>query len=161
MHPTYQAAFDILRDSFDMFSEALDGLPDAAFDWTPVAGTSSIAILVTHSITSTRFWLSAGAGLDPDREAYFAEHRPTSFRVRGGSAAAFRNQLADAVREFEGTLAKGTGESLMATLSWTTDSGSHPAGAECLFRAIGHLREHVGQAMLMRDIWLAGSREGH
>ena len=28
-------------------------------------------------------------------------------------------------------------------------------GLECLFHALAHLREHVGQAQLMRDLWLA------
>ena len=33
MHPTFEAALHLTRDSFAMLSDAIDGLPDGALDW--------------------------------------------------------------------------------------------------------------------------------
>ena len=38
--------------------------------------------------------------------------------------------------------------------------GRHRTGVDMLIGGRAHLREHVGQAQLMRDLWLSASREG-
>jgi len=161
MHPTYEAANYVLRDSFTMLSDALEGLPDAALDWTPVAGTSSLAVLATHSVTSTLFWVAAAAGASPEREEYIAKQRPAAFRTRGATAEELRERIASTISEVTRLLSQGTDVSLEAAMPWIEDGGRRRSGAECLMHAVGHLREHVGQAQLMRDLWLAASREGH
>lgn len=161
MHPTYEAANYVLRDSFTMLSDALEGLPDAALDWTPVSGTSSLAVLATHSMTSTLFWIAAATGAAPEREEYMAKQRPASFQARGTTAEALRSRIADTIPEVTRLLAQGTDVSLADEMPWVEESGRRRTGAECLVHAVAHLREHVGQAQLMRDLWLAASREGH
>ncbi len=51
-------------------------------------------------------------------------------------------------------LAGGTQEDLQRINSWRDEGETaiEPSGVEALFRAVGHLREHVGQVQLMRDL---------
>lgn len=159
MHAVYAAANSVLTQSFDMFDEALEGLPDSAVQWTPASGMSSLAVLVTHSISSTRFNLGAAVGDAVSREQYLAEDRPKSFRTQTSAMAELRQALKDARSEFESTLSRGTEDTLLAPIHWA-DAEQPLSGAECLIRAIAHLREHVGHAQVMRDLWLTASREG-
>lgn len=160
MHPTYEAANLVLRESFAMLSTALDGLPDAALDWTPTSGMSSLAVLATHSITSTLFWVGAAAGAGPERDQYLGKERPASFQARGTNAEALCARINETLPDLERMLNQGTDVSLEDEMPWVEQGNRHRSGAECLIHAVGHLREHVGQAQLMRDLWLAASREG-
>ncbi|MCK9520498.1 MAG: DinB family protein [Dehalococcoidia bacterium] len=161
MHPTYEAANFVLRDSFAMLAAALEGLPDAALDWTPTSGMSSLAVLATHSITSTLFWAGAAAGASPERDRYLGKDRPASFQARGTNTDLLRERISSVLPDIERILRQGTEVSLEEEMPWVEDDGRHRTGAECLVHAAAHLREHVGQAQLMRDLWLAASREGH
>jgi uncharacterized damage-inducible protein DinB len=143
-----------------MLSAAIEGLPDAALDWTPTSGMSSLAVLATHSITSTLFWVGAAAGAGPERDQYFGKERPASFQVRGTNAQALNARIAETLPDLERVLNQGTDVSLEEEMPWLEPGDRHRTGAECLIHAVGHLREHAGQAQLMRDLWLAGSREG-
>jgi hypothetical protein len=159
MHPTYDAALHVLRTSFALLAESFDGLPDAALDWTPVSGTNSLTVLCMHGLTSTQFWVAAAAGLKPDR-ANFVEHvRGDAFRARGATVANLRAEIARTEQELAEALAHGDDDALRAEVGWE-DFGRQRTGAEALIISTAHLREHVGQAQLMRDLWLAASREG-
>ena len=66
-----------------MLRDAIDGLPDEAADWRPVPRTNSAAVLVIHSITSTRFWLRNGSSAPGSIARYRAEERARSFEAWG------------------------------------------------------------------------------
>jgi len=159
MHPTYDAALHVIRTSFALLDESLDGLPDAALEWTPVSGTNSLTVLCVHGLTSTQFWVAAAAGLKPDRGEFIEHVRGDAFRARGATVANLRAEIARTEAELAETLAHGDDAALRAEMPWE-DFGWHGTGAEALIVSTAHLREHVGQAQLMRDLWLAASREG-
>ncbi len=160
MHDTYYAALIRARDALTDLEETLAGVPDAALDWTPVSGTNSLAVLTRHSITATA-WLGAQAsGIGSDREAYLKNERAASFRARGTTTAALHEELTKFSDELGLLLARGNEATLAAEASWPMADGRNWKGAEFLIHAIAHLREHVGQAQLLRDLWLANSREG-
>jgi hypothetical protein len=98
--------------------------------------------------------------MNPDRASYLANDRAEAFKARGATA----HDLMAEIQMLRGTLgeilAHGGDESLTSTVAWAWADGRHPTGAELLVHTVGHLREHTGQAQLMRDIWLAASREG-
>lgn len=160
MHPTYEAANIVLRESFAMLTTALEGLPDAALDWTPTSGMSSLAVLATHAVTSTLFWVGAASGTSPERDQYFGKDRPASFQARGTNAELLRERITATLPDIERMLRQGTDVSLTDEMPWVDQGDRHRTGGECLVHAAAHLREHVGQAQLMRDLWLAASREG-
>ncbi|MBA4179074.1 MAG: hypothetical protein C0506_00655 [Anaerolinea sp.] len=156
MTPTHQAALTTARDSFAMFAEALEGLPDEALSWRPEAeNTNSIAVLATHCVTATRFWLGLGAGQVGSIGEYRERFRAPSFEVSGAAAVELKAQFEAILTEITEVMGRGSEEHLTARIEWPEDPSMTPSGAEALFRAIGHLREHVGQAQLMRDLWLA------
>ena len=155
MTPTHQAALTVAQESFAMFAEALAGLPDEALVWRPAAENSnSLAVLAAHSISATRFWLANGAGLGKSIEEYRRVDRGPSFAVAGGAADDFRAQfdvlLSDVATLFE----SGKEAHLSAEVVQPADPSMTRTGVGCLIHGIGHLREHVGQAQLMRDLWL-------
>lgn len=156
MTPTHHAAINITRDSFAMFAEALEGLPDEALSWRPDArDTNSIAVLATHCVTAMRFWLPLGAGDVGSIAEYRLRDRAPSFEVGGASATDLKASFDRVLVELEASMANGTEAHLTARIEWAEDPSIKMTGAEALFRAVGHLREHVGQAQLMRDLWLA------
>ncbi|MCC6381885.1 MAG: DinB family protein [Dehalococcoidia bacterium] len=157
-HPTYAAAAAVAGASLTTLGGVLDKLPDGALDWTPVSGTNAIAVLTIHSLTSLEFWLSAGAGRGPSRAEYL-ERRAEAFRARGLSVAMLQERLTQTTTFVVATLGDAEERGLATVMPWEVE-GARVTGAECLFRGIGHLREHVGEAQLTRALWMAASREG-
>lgn len=156
MTTTHQAALTVLRQSFAMLRDAFAPLPQEALDWAPLAGGSSLAVLVQHSITSTKFWIACGSGRQYSIATYRAAERTPSFEVRGLDAAELSRRIDAALGELAVILAEGRPEHLAAQITWPEDPETTATGAEALFRAVGHLREHVGHAQLAHDLWLAG-----
>jgi uncharacterized damage-inducible protein DinB len=157
----YAATRDVAEASLAMLGDAVRDLPDPALDWTPVSGTNSIAVLANHSLTSLAFWIAAGAGLAPDPRRYREQTRAAAFRTRGASVEALLAELKEAAAELGVTLEQADPSVLDQPVPGTEDdNGNLRTGAACLVHGIGHLREHTGQAMLMRDLWWAASREG-
>jgi hypothetical protein len=155
MHPTYQAALIAARTAFADLSAAVADLPDESLDWAPVAGTNSVNVLVRHSITATRFLASGGAGLGPDRQAYMAGDRAEAFKVLGATSAGLIAEIDAFLPELETILGAGNDAALAVVAPWAFADGITPTGAHLVIHTIGHLREHVGQVQLMRDLWLA------
>ncbi len=156
MTPTHAALLPILRNSLTMLREALDGLPDEATAWTPAPNTNSLTVLTVHSLTSIRFFLGNGCGQVRTITAYRAEDRTPAFASQGEPTVDLIARIDSGLPQLEALLANAAEADLTAAMTWPPeDAATLPAtGAGCLFHAIGHLREHVGQAQLMRDLWL-------
>lgn len=155
MHPVYEAGLLIARDSLAMMREALDGLPEEALGWRPVPSANTIAVLVTHAIVATDFWLACAAGAGPSREEYVGERRPEAFREHPATPDGLRAALDAFSDSLDALLGTGGDAELLARMPWKADNGRNMTGAECLGQAVGHLREHVGHVQLTRDLWLA------
>ncbi|MFN0145282.1 MAG: DinB family protein [Dehalococcoidia bacterium] len=157
MHPTYEAATHVLRATLGDLTQLLDDLPAEAADWRPFAEANSLAVLVRHGLTATRFLSATAAGLEPDRAAYMANDRAEAFAASGTTPEVLRGEIAAALPEIEAALARGSDAALTAQASWALGGSTRfPSGAELLIHAMGHLKEHTGQAGLLRDLWKAG-----
>jgi len=151
--PLLEAAARIVATALDDLRGALDGLDDAALNWRPAGdGTNSIAVLVTHSMHSTRSWLSVAVGAPlPARE------RDAEFRAHA-TAAALRALLDDFGGQCLALLREPA-----TPIDWSTRRATHTrnrAGAAdeetaawALLHALEHLREHTGQITLTRQTW--------
>jgi uncharacterized damage-inducible protein DinB len=159
MTPTHAAVLPIVKNSLAMLREAIDGLPDEATAWTPAPNTNSVTVLTIHSLTSIRFFLGNGSGRVRTIGDYRTEDRTPAFASQGESAAALVARIDNAIPELEALLAAGSEDDLTTAITWPPeDAPNLPAtGVGCLFHAVAHLREHVGQAQLMRDLWFARS----
>ncbi|HMO53349.1 MAG TPA: DUF664 domain-containing protein [Tepidiformaceae bacterium] len=155
MTPTHAAALRETFEYFDLLKDALGGLPDEAVNWTPAPNTNSIAVLVHHSIAATRFWLRNGSGQVDSISRYRSEDRAPAFQTSGASAASLAEAITAAAAEFEQILAAGTPECLDVAVQWDEDPAAGRHAISGLMHATSHLAEHVGQAQLMRDLWLA------
>ncbi len=157
MTPTHAAA---LREAFEylgLLKDAIGGLPDEAVAWAPAPNTNSIAVLTHHSISATRFWLRNGSGRIDSIARYRAEDRGPAFETSGETVATLEAAIDSAVAEFEQILSGGTQECLETIVSWPDEDPSlgDRVAISGLMHALAHLAEHVGQAQLMRDLWLA------
>jgi len=148
------SARDLLRRNRDDMRAAIEGLPPDALNWRPAADdTSSIAAITNHSLLSTRQWLSVAVdALLPERD------RPTEFEFTARDAdelLAFTDglfedclSLVDKSREVDwGALRK----------HWDATRDIELFAAWALLHALEHLREHVGQISLTRQLWEARS----
>lgn len=161
MKPIYSAVRDVAEASLAMLEDAIRGLPDPALDWTPVSGTNSIAVLAIHGLTSLAFWVAAGAGLGPDPLRYREQTRAAAFRTRGATVENLLAEIKEAAAEVGVTIENADESVLDQPVPGTEDDhGDLRSGTACLVHGVSHLREHTGQAMLMRDLWWAASREG-
>jgi hypothetical protein len=153
--PLLLAGRQIIRESLDELLAAADGLPADGLNWRPgPEDTNSVVVLVTHALHSTRNWLCIALNAPlPQRD------RDSEFVVEA--------------LELEGFLDKARGLAadcclLLATdapVEWSAVRQTHqrpnPAdpdqvpAAWALLHAVEHLREHLGQVLLTRQLFLA------
>ena len=152
--PLLTSARDLLRRARDDMRAAIEGLPADALNWRPAGDdTNSIAVLATHSLTSTREWLSVAVDEPPperDRDSEFEASARDA-----GDLLAFTDGL------FEDCLSL-IGSS--RTVDWAALRKHWDPGREielfpawALLHALEHLREHLGQILLTRQLWEARS----
>ena len=147
----------VLTDHLKELRAAVDGLPGEALDWKPGGeDTNSVAVLVTHVLNSTRWWISTAVGAPlPDRE------RDSEFRVRSGDTAGLLDFLDDFGAQVL-VLLDNAGE-----IEWAANRKTHigpdpdlpdyvPASF-ALLHAIEHFGEHVAHVSLTRQLWEARS----
>lgn len=158
MDRTCAAALAITRESLEMFRAALRGLPDEAMAWSPAPGMNPLSVLVAHTCSSLRFFVAAGVGQVGSLQAYREGPRAASFAETGWDVERALEELDALESGLAALLTAAPVSALDATISWPEDPSIAMTGAEALFRSVGHLREHVGHAQVMRDLWLAEHR---
>jgi DinB superfamily len=154
MHATYAEALAAIRVALNDLDEVLAGLPDEALNWRPGPDANPIVVLARHSLTATKFLLGTAAGLAPDRQAYMTGERAEAFAAAGATVTDLRAEVAAAGAGLSGICEKGSEAALAAVAPWEL-SGAPRSGAYLVMHALGHLREHTGQAALIRDLWKA------
>jgi hypothetical protein len=153
--PTHLAALEDIQDSLKWLREVISGLPVEALDWVPSPGGNSITVLASHALPSSVYWMQAGSGMAPSHAAYVRDHRNRAFEQRGLSEGDLSSVIDRAATDVEAALRAGTGQHLAARFTLDDEPDEPPvSGATCLVHGASHLREHVGQAALMRDLWL-------
>ena len=139
---------------------ALDGLPVAALDWTPLPeATSSLAMLAHHCAGVLRFWIVEGlTGQDTQRD------RPAEFAARGQDAGALATLINAAYDEAEAALKEidpaVLDEERPITLNHHMRGQVSTPRYVCLTLAINHVSEHVGHMQLTRQLWEARGCHG-
>ncbi len=151
--PLLTSARAVLRAARDDMRTAIDRLPPGALNWRPAGDdTNSIAVLAIHSLSSTHIWLSIAVdGPRPDRD------RPTEFEFTARDSVALLASVDDTFATCLALVDKSR------TIDWSSLRGAPPApgdaetrqvfAAWALLHALEHLREHVGQISLTRQLW--------
>lgn len=135
--------------------ECVAGFPAEALNWKPAGdGTNSVAVLTTHSLHSTRSWLCTALGEalpDRDRDSEFrvAEDDRDALLALFDDFASQCNALFDSPRQVDWAAIRRThtrpdaGDAIQVPAAWA------------LLHAVEHLREHLGQMQLTRQLWEA------
>lgn len=150
--PILTSARDLLRRARDDTRAAIEGLPADALNWRPAGDdTNSIAVLATHSLTSTRWWLSVAVDEplpDRDRDSEFEAVARDPAELLDFAERLFADclSLVDKSRTVDWAALRN---------QWDPDTGVQLFAAWALLHALGHLREHVGQISLTRQLWQA------
>lgn len=151
--PTIAAARDLLDHSLGGLRATIEGVDPAALNWRPAGeDTNSIAVLVIHSMHSTRSWLSSATGApmpERDRPSEFVataddvDELLTFFDSMSGDCRAL---LDDAGPFDPGEILDGEGVG--------RSYRDEPVSAVwALIHALQHLREHVAHTQLTRQLW--------
>jgi hypothetical protein len=148
---TIQAATTILDASLTAMRSTLEGLDAEALNWRPGEDTNTLAVLVTHAMSSTPWWLSLAMATElPVRD------RPAEFLATTDSPEdllAWFDERAAQCRSILATDAPFDPAPVRVTpAGWSGPPG--PFTAEwVLFFGLGHLQEHVAHAQLTKQLW--------
>ena len=148
--PILTSARAVLRAAHNDMRAAIDGLPTDALNWRPTPkDTNSIAVLAIHSLTSTRHWLSVAVdeplpSRDRDAEFEAIARTPAELLHFVDSATAVCLDLVSKERSVDWSALRQ---------HWAREQDVQPFAAWALLHALEHLREHVGQMMLTRQLW--------
>ena len=150
--PVLASARYLVGESLKELRSSVEGLPVEALNWRPAGpDTNSIAAMATHSLTSTRWWLSVAIDEPPPERDRDSEFEATARDA--GELLAFVDGL------FEDCLSlvdkSRTVDWAALRSQWDPDTGVQLFAAWALLHALGHLREHVGQMALTRQLWEA------
>jgi uncharacterized damage-inducible protein DinB len=146
-----EAARTLVGASLDEMQTSIEGLPVEALNWRPAADANSIAAIATHSLLATRLWLRMAMGLplpERDRDAEFHAapsdaHEFLRFVANGSNECMEALHSADAVDWPVMRETQGRGG----------DAPAEVAAGYAVVHATEHLRGHVDQVSLMRQLW--------
>ncbi len=147
------SARKLVSDSLTELRAAVDGLPAEALNWRPSPDTNSMAILVTHTMHSTRLWLTLAMALPlPDRD------RDSEFLATEDDPAALIRLVDDYTADCLAALQSADAmdwNAMRQTQGRGGDAQPEVPAAYALIHATEHLRGHVDQATLTRSLWEA------
>jgi hypothetical protein len=150
MADPFQVLVDELRntllDQHNSFREVVSGLDADALNWKPVAEANSICVLVSHALDAEKYLLTSAIDVQFDRD------RESHFRATTDSAAELLELIERAEAANFGYLADLRAEHLAREVA---RPGRTHTGAWWVLHAVEHTREHVGQALLTRQLWEA------
>ena len=149
--PTIAAASQILDGSLTALRGTVEGLEPDALNWRPGSETNTVAVLVTHTMSSTRWWLCLAMGKplpERDRASEFlaTTDNPQELLAWCDEMATQLRALLDTEAPFDAAVIRerptgSAGKPGPVTASWA------------LLFALGHLQEHVAHAQMTRQLW--------
>ncbi len=147
MLPEVQSYIERLGDRRAEILKAIDGLDEAALDWTPLPGeANSLAVLAVHSLGAERNWLHGIVGqkkIERDREA--------EFRARAEDLSTLKAMYAAAALTTEQILASLTEQELDSP-RWTQQN--RPVKVRwAILHVLEHYSEHLAQIWLTRQLY--------
>lgn len=141
---TQEAAHGIFDDQHASWREVISGLDAEALNWKPGNETNSITVLVSHSMDAERFLMASAVGVELDRD------REAKFRVVASGADELLQLVDDTAREVRGYIDAMTEDLLTADHA---RPGRTHSGEWWFLHAVEHSREHIGQALLTRQLY--------
>jgi uncharacterized damage-inducible protein DinB len=146
MERFYTDYLDRLQDLHAQLLRTLEGLPQAALDWSPAEGANSLAIIVYHTAGSERFWIGDNLAGEPS-----GRDRDAEFRLSGLAASELQARLDACLSYVQQVLGRLSLDDL-ATLRTLSD-GRQITVAWILAHVLAHTAIHAGHAQVTRQWW--------
>ena len=146
----YMGSLETLHEEL---KRTIEGLPQAALDWSPGAEMNSLCVMVVHVAGSERYWVGdivAREDSGRDREA--------EFRTQGIDIAELKDHLEGSLTYVRRVLEGLSLEDLGATCVPARD-GREFTTAWVLFHVLEHVANHLGHAQVTRQVWEQHSKE--
>ena len=138
----------LMRDQHEMLRGAVRGLDADGLNWKPGADTNSITQLAGHALEAQRFLVATAMNVEMTRQ------REAQFMIiaeRADDVLAIIDQIEN---ELDGVLNHVTAAQLSADVTRTITTGTATrTGFHWLLHAFAHTREHIGQALLTRQLY--------
>lgn len=129
------------------FTKTFSGLSQEALNWKPGPDMNSIAVLVTHTAGSTRFWIGdVVLGESSNRV------RDTEFAVESANEAALKIMLANVQAYARDGLQRVTLADL-GTVKQTPDGEGEYTVGWVLLHVMEHVGQHLGHIQITRQLW--------
>jgi uncharacterized damage-inducible protein DinB len=136
------------RDQHAMMRQVVQGLDLDALNWLPGADTNSIAQLLGHALESERFLTATAMNVAMTRE------REAPFHIIVPSVEDVLALIEQTASELDSVLNHLSAEQLAREVTRTISTGETTrTGAQWLLLAVAHAREHIGQALLTRQLY--------
>lgn len=151
--PVIEGTLQVLQESLGEIRKGVAELSVDELNARPAGGnTNSIAVIVAHSLGSTRSWLALAFGLPQpprDRDAEFTTIADADF------ASWTEHMIMVCFALLDGASWDPT---LVGAPNWNPRSGAQPRTAPySLGHALSHLGEHVGHLHMTRELLRPGS----
>ncbi len=147
MLPMLEDYLNLLKALHDQFGRVIEGLPQAALDWSPGPDMNSVGVLIVHAAGAERYLIGDVVGRDPS-----GRDRDAEFRTRGSDAATLSARLAAALEHSRVVLEHLTPPDLEAQRVMPRD-GKQVTVAWALGHALDHAALHLGHAQIVRQLW--------
>ncbi len=147
MQPFAKDFLNILEVQHTEIERLIDGLPQAALDWSPGLDMNSIAVLVVHLAGTELYFLADVITREPSNR-----DRPAEFQTSGLAAGTLQARLQTATAYARRVLEELTLEDLETKRTVPRD-GSERSVASCLLTVVAHTATHVGHIQLTRQLW--------
>ena len=145
MQTFFKEYLRLLQACHNDILKALDGLPQAALDWTPGQDMNSISVLLVHIAGSTRHMINVAVQEPSDRD------REAEFITQNLGADILKQRLADNMEHIQRVVEKLSLQDLETT--HILPSGRDYPLAWGLLHALDHATLHLGQIQLTRQLW--------
>jgi len=146
-----ESARNLVLQSLKELRASIDGLPAEALNWRPTPETNSLSVLVAHALGATRLWLRMAMGLPlPERD------RASEFRAAYGDPAELVRFVDEMSQDCAAALHSTDSVNWSAMRDTAGRGGNAPPQVPAAFAVIHateHLRGHVDQVSLMRELW--------
>ena len=153
MEAVTAALRDLFAEQKAAMREVVGGLSAEALNWAPAGGdeTNSIAQMLSHALEAERYLVASAVGVEVGRHRE-GQVREAQFEVELGSAEDLLANIDRTEGLVNGWLDQLSADKLAADLP---RRGVPHKGAWWVLHALEHSREHVGQALLTRQLYEA------
>lgn len=138
---------DRLAKMHEIIERTISGLPDEALGWSPGREMNSLAVLLTHTFGSERYWIGDVAGEEPSGRV-----REEEFAVEGGSVAKLIALSQSTLAHSQSVLARLSPSELEKVRAAPQFERERTAGWAIL-HALEHTALHAGHIEITRQLW--------